>query len=242
MQSNGRDQPIAIEASLFADVEKITSPIVESVVRLFATQLDVSPEDVRQEARIALLKALRKYDYNASAGGMLMFFRKSIRRRLLHSLVHSRRQLRHPHVRIEEGGKRVSKPVPFEQPSAWLTRRHHDASNPQDEHSGCDWMDGFASPDEDPEMLLLRKEEESTVDRMRRRLERTLDARERDVLRCKINPPRGLQLIMCEDFAEEPSLSMICKHLQLTKNMVDVAMRRIREQAREQVFAADVAE
>src|SRR5574343_309394 len=72
MRAEGRDRAIALEASLFADVEKITRPIVDSAVRLFTRQLDISDEDVRQEARIALLKALRKYDYNASSGGMLM--------------------------------------------------------------------------------------------------------------------------------------------------------------------------
>lgn len=239
MRAEGRDRTIALEASLFADVEKITRPIVDSVVRLFTRQLDISDEDVRQEARIALLKALRKYDYNASSGGMLMFFRRSIRRRLLQSLAYDRRQIRHPYVHIERNGKRVSKPVPFVAHEEIRQRRHDGqwmrSLDPRTE--SADVMDTFPADVNDPETILIMREEQDAADRIARVLERTLDARAVDILRCKMNPPRTLQLLMAEDFADEPSLNMICRHLGITKGIADGAVRRLREHATPQVLA-----
>jgi hypothetical protein len=62
-------------------------------------------------------------------------------------------------------------------------------------------------------------------------LEDTLSERDRQVLRCKSDPPRGLKMLMLDELTTEPTIPLIGRYLGLSKNEVDWAIRRIRDAA-----------
>jgi hypothetical protein len=73
-------------------------------------------------------------------------------------------------------------------------------------------------------------------------LEAALAPRDLEVLRCKYDPPRPLRMLMLDELATEPTIPMIGKHLRLSKNEVDWALRRIREKALELLAAEEFSD
>lgn len=207
---------IDMERDLYEQVEGMVEPIIRSNARRFRRQLGMTMDDALQEARVGLMLALREYDYNASRGGVYNFASTAVRRHFLKKWIAHRAQARRPHVIVIDGNKKTAVPTGFIDPEAFFG-------------SVGDFMDALPGLLGGPEDPLLAREGERTAVDLRAALEGRLNPRDRAVLECKIDPPRGLRMLMCEECATEPTIPLICRHLGLSKNAVDWALRRIRE-------------
>jgi len=219
---------------VYFTVEKMVRPILRSNAKRFARQLGMSVDDAMQEARCALMQALTKYDYNRARGGIFLFMKEVIRNHFLKLAAQDRTRQRRPHLKTrDDKGKRVTLrlPQPGGPPKDFLLV----------EGAPADLMDLFESGGvnallmheiERPDVSVVRAELAQRTEAFRLALEDALKYRDREVLRCKTDPPRGLRMLMIEDLAQEPTIYMIGTYLGLSKNEVDWAFRRIREAAK----------
>lgn len=204
-----------VQECLYEQVESMVTPIIESNAKKFHRQLNMTLDEARQEARFGLMLALREYDYNASRGGVFNFASTAVLRHFLKVWAAYRTQQRHPHmVVVDDSGNRKAVPVAFAEP------------DPSCEGDFLDALPGLLEATDGPLML---REGEGTAQRLRTALEGQLSPRDRAVLECKIDPPRGLRMLMCAECTPEPTIQLIGRHLGLSKNAVDWALRRIRE-------------
>lgn len=201
---------MSIENDLYNQVEKMVSPIIESNARKFHKTLLFTLEEARQEGRIALMYALRKYDYNSSGGGIYNFSATSVRRHFLKLVAANKAQKRTPHIRIKESGCVKTR---FFGHSSLL-------------------LEGYIRSDElDPEENSMKNDSDIVASRLEQALIAALDEREKNVFRCKVNPPRDLRMLMVEECEQSPTIPTIGKHLSLSKNAVDWSIKKIKETA-----------
>jgi len=204
--------------AIYKAVEVMVRPILQSNARKFARQLGMSYAEAIQEARFGLLLALRKYDYNDSRGGIFNFAKIAVRRHFLKVWAVQRAQARRPHVFVvAEDGKRKTLSLPFVEPST---------TQPV-----SDFMDSFEGTLSAPDAPLVEADANQTATAFQTALEGELSERDRQVLRCKFDPPRGLRMLMLDELADEPTIPLIGRYLGLSKNEVDWAVRRIRDAA-----------
>lgn len=202
------------EDDLFEQVLEMVRPIVESNARRFRKQLELTPDEAVQEARIGLMLALRKYDYNHSRGGIYNFAALSVRRHMLKKLHRHRAQRRTAHVAVvEDGERRVIRMLP------------------DSNQTGTEFVESCRGATVSPDRVRELSDELACAERFRGRLAGSLGPRERSVLACKTNPPMGLQMLMVDDGEEEPTIPMIGAFLGLTKNQTDWAVRAIKREA-----------
>ncbi len=219
--------------AIYRNVETMVKPILESNAKRFARQLDMTFAEALQEARYGLMLALRKYDYNDSRGGIFNFAKTAVRRHFLKVWAVQSAQSRRPHVHVvQDDGSRCTLPVPFLDQG-----KHYNVPKSLSAHqySPVDFMDSFESTLSRPDAPIVEKEVSDTATAFRSALEHSLSDRDRDVLRCKIDPPRGLVMLMLDELAVEPTIPLIGRYLNLSKNEVDWAIRRIRDAALELV-------
>jgi DNA-directed RNA polymerase specialized sigma24 family protein len=215
----------AHDEAMYREVEEMVKPIMTSNARRFARQLGMSPDEAMQEARLALLGALRAYDYNASRGGIYNYAKTAVRRHFLKLWGIYRTQSRRPHLRFVNGdGKRVAKPVKFAE--------HVPVTGTSRGEVEGDFMDMMVSPTcLSPEAVLVEHDVRRTARDFMQALEAALTERDREVLHCKFDPPRGLRMLMLDELAQEPTIALIGRYLNLSKNEVDWAIGRIRATA-----------
>jgi hypothetical protein len=221
---------------IYQGVEKLVRPILESNARRFERQLNLTREEALQEARLGLICALAKYDYNASRGGIYNFAKIAVRRHFLKEWAKYRTQCRLPHLIVEKDGKREPLWLPFEEPKLMRENWRGGSNNKiaRNTHAGPpDFLDLIESPVSAPDASLAEADEERTASAFQVQLAGVLSERDRHVLECKSNPPRGLRMLMLDELATEPTIPLICRFLGLSKNEVDWALRRIREAALE---------
>jgi RNA polymerase sigma factor (sigma-70 family) len=200
---------------IYRKVEMMVRPILESNAKRFARQLEMTHAEALQEARFGLMLSLRGYNYNDSKGGIFNFVKTAVRRHFLKVWAVQRTQARRPHIQVtSDSGKRVSIPVPFVV----------DDARP-------DFMDSFESALSSPDATIMEAQSGATATAFRAALEDALSERDRQVLRCKYDPPRGLRMLMLDELTDEPTIPLIGRYLGLSKNEVDWAIRRIREAA-----------
>lgn len=217
-----------LEKDLYQQVEAMASRIIDSNAERFYRQLNMTLDEAKQEARFGLMLALREYDYNASRGGVYSFAAVAVRRHFLKAWAAYRTQRRHPHmVVVDDDGRRRAVPLSFAELGPWV------------EGDVMDALPGSLWSPEAPQML---REGEDTARRLRAALEGYLSPKDRAVLACKIDPPRGLRMLMCEACATEPTITLIGRHLGLSKNAVDWALRRIRETAIDLITRGEFSE
>lgn len=200
---------MSIENDLYNQVEKLVSPIIESNAKKFCVTLGITRDEAIQEARIALMYALRKYDYNDSRGGIYNFASISVRRHFLKLVAANRAQKRRPHVRIKGQDRRIAFLATNTLSDEIYLKIN--TENPEEEKikkDGCE---------------VARKLEEALIE--------ALDEREKNVFRCKTNPSRELRMLMVEECEKTPTIPTIGKHLSLSKNAVDWSVRKIKETA-----------
>jgi len=96
-----------VDHELYSDIERELMPIIRSAARRFAPGLGIGVEDAVQEGRLALMLALKGYDYNLSKGGIYNFARKAVRNAMCGLLYSATTLGRCPRVVMEEGGELV---------------------------------------------------------------------------------------------------------------------------------------
>lgn len=96
-----------IDPQLYADVEREVMPIIRGAARRFAPGIGIPMEDAIQEGRMALMLALKGYDYNSSHGGIYNFARKVVRNAMCGLLYTATTQSRCPRLVVEEDGELV---------------------------------------------------------------------------------------------------------------------------------------
>lgn len=230
--------------ALYKKVEVMVRPILESNARRFAYQLGMTVEEALQEARLALVLALREYDYNSSRGGIYNFVKVVVHRHFLKAWSKRSTQGRRPHLTIEdENGKRKMVPVQRLDVDWKLqgkeVKRERGTIFRWGPDVAADFLDLLESPVAAPDATLIEADQEDGATKFERALCDRLRTktktyeRDRNVLRCKLDPPDGLRMMMLDDLAEEPTIPLIGLYLGLSKNEVDWALRRIRDAALE---------
>lgn len=225
------------DEAMYRQVEDMVKPIMESNARGFSRQLGLTHDEALQEARLALVMALREYDYNKSRGGIYNYAKTAVRRHFLKRWAFHRAQARRPHVvATNDDGKRVAKPVAF---AEYLPTIRNGESRREFEGDFMDMIPAVMCPT--PEAGLETAEAERTAGDFLKALEDALTERDREVLRCKYDPPRGLRMLMLDELTDEPTIPLIGRYLNLSKNEVDWAIRRIRATAL-QVIASEFSD
>lgn len=201
---------MSVENDLYNQVEMMVQPIIQSNAKKFYITLSLSFDEAVQEARIALMIALRKYDYNASGGGIYNFASTSVRRHFLKMVAAKRAQKRTPHMKVSEEG--VSSTYYF-----------YNEKLPQE---------GLLSGDTPtPEQNNIYQDSKVVANELEKALMNALDEREKNVFQCKINPSRELRMLMVEECEQSPTIPTIGKHLSLSKNAIDWSIKKIKETA-----------
>lgn len=200
-----------IDNLLYSQIESIVSPIIDSNASRYHRSLEMTVEEAKQEARIALMFGLGKYDYNDSRGGVCVFADRVIRNHFLKLVKANNTHIRSPNVCDRSDGR--------------LRRIRVKPSNVSSEYGL------FAVENRTPERQILEKDSQRVVEMFHNVLESNLTDRDRKVFRCKTDPPRGLRIIMIEECRPKPTIPMIGKHLGMSKNSVDWSIKRIRQTA-----------
>lgn len=213
----------AHQDAIYREVEAMVFPILRANARRFMRQLGLSYEEALQEARYGLLLGLQRYNYNDSKGGIYNYVKMVVWRHFLKVWAEHRAQARRPHLQIvDEDGKRVCLPIPFAQ-----QRPPHRGGVT----NGQDFLDTLESELAGPDAEIIASEGDARARAFQQALAGALSERDRRVLQCKCEPPRGLRMLMLDELASEPTIPMIGKYLGLSKNEIDWALRRIRDAA-----------
>lgn len=199
---------------MFQQIEAMVQPIIMSNATRFARKLDMTVDDAKQEARIALLLAFQKYDYNDSRGGIFNFAARSVRNYFLKQFYARKAQMRVPHVvyRDGDGQRKVSK----------MNAESFETISPGDFVALC------KRTTLTPEDELQAVDQEARVRELRIRLMNNLGPREKLVFECREDPPSGLLTLMFDECETQPTIPLIAKHLGLSKNAVDWSISKIR--------------
>lgn len=213
--------------AIYIEVEAMVFPILRANARRFMRQLGLSYEEALQEARYGLLLGLQRYNYNDSKGGIYNYVKMVVWRHFLKVWAEHRAQARRPHLQIvDEDGKRVCLPMPF-----LRERPPHRGGPARGLPQSQDFLDTLESELAAPDAEIIASEGDLRARAFREALSGALSERDRQVLECKYEPPRGLRMLMLDELAIEPTIPMIGKYLGLSKNEIDWALRRIREAA-----------
>ena len=202
--------------AIYKEVEAMVFPILKANARRFMSQLSLSYGEALQEARFGLLLGLKRYDYNDSKGGIFKFVQTVVRRHFLKVWAEYNTQGRRPHLIVDEDGKRVCLPVGF-------VYERPDQSR--------DFLDTFEANGAAPDAEIIALEAAARASAFRQALEKLLRDKDRRVLECKCDPPRGLRMLMLDELATEPTTPLIGEFLGMSKNEIDWALRRIRAAA-----------
>jgi hypothetical protein len=200
---------------LFPDVEKRMAPYMRArAARYHNLDLD----DVIQEARMALVSAMTKYDFNKSHGDLAPYMREVVANTYRGNLARALSKRSCPRVpaRGVDGTWELAPEMPTSL-EALLEARPWSAPA-----SGDD--------DECPEAMLDVAQREQMVEKFKRALFRELNERERAVLRCRLQPPAEvIAMAEAEPIGDgEVRNTHIAAHLGLDKAKIDWALYRIR--------------
>lgn len=195
---------------MYPDMERRLLPVIEATIkRKGAGRLDgIDIDDAIQEARMALLSAMVKYDFTkADLAPYMNRVVINTCNALYHKTVQRRRTPRVP-VRDLHG--------------EWKMVPSHPASLEQLTESGEEVTpkSRIATDSE-----LCQEDSERRVRAVERAMFRCLEARERRVLRCRLDPPEGLLAIAG---GEEPTNVHIAQYLGIGKAQIDWALYKIR--------------
>ena len=204
---------------LYPDVERRVLPVIKNRAKRLRGISDMDVDDAIQEARVALLKAMARFDFNASDGDFAPYMSVVVVNTCRALYAKSRQARRMP--RAPSYGRDGWELVP-----TGLLSIDGNPSEGNDRHRLLAPMD--AEPLVDSSMEF--RESAMRVSSFRRAMEEQLGEREQQVLRCRIDPPSALvdQIEGEGGDASRPSNIDIGKYLGLNKNQMDWAFYKIR--------------
>lgn len=204
---------------MYPEIERRLMPLIKRKYNKYSTHAGIKKigrEDALQEARIALLTALSKFDYNRCQGKLERFAGVVLEKAYLCMAYEALAQSRTPYVSYtDEHGELV---------------RVASASLTMDDLMGREPVaDLFTAEDED-----LASERERRLRIIRMRMMNALKGRDLDVFNCKTNPPPELLKTLQNNGAELDDHDLeitnldIAEHLGISKNAVDWSISKIR--------------
>lgn len=199
---------------MYPEMEALVMPMIRQKAARFARRnAGVGLEDAIQEGRMALMRAMTQYDYN-KAQGEFQRYANTVLDNTYNGLIYRElARARMPRVATQENGKWK------EAPRAPLSLN---------DEAYAYIADSVAAPPTEERDHAL----EQRVAVMKIRLLNGLKTeRDRQVFRCRTNPPLELWRAI-EDAGRDPAApesADIARHLGLTKNAVDWSLHKIRE-------------
>lgn len=203
--SNVQNAPISHE--LYADIERECMPIIRSAASAFARKLGVGNEDAIQEGRLALLTALKGYEYNASKGGIYNFARAAVKNAMCGLLYAATTKGRCPHIVIEEDG--VPKAV----------RNYPEVMGD---------FSSFSSTEPDPEAMAAQGEVVDKLRELKMQLMNRLNQRQLEVFGCLYHHKVEFEVFLRNKQEPEATHELIAEYLGVTKNTVDWSVHQIK--------------
>lgn len=203
---------------LYGELYTALAPMLEDIVRQEAERyhnaIGIDRDDAAQEARIALLSALPRYDYNRSRGNIHAFARTVVENALRGMVCAATTQRRMPHVAVtdETGAVRLA--------------RYRVGRLATEEGPDIDPPDVGPNPEE----ASLQAESNARIRTLRMRLLGTLTGRAKEVFGCIANPSEAFLTYLRNVGADEPTIHHIGVFLGCTKNEVDWALHSMKRQ------------
>lgn len=192
---------------LFKDVERAMLPFMRSRVQRYKG-MDV--DDAIQEARIALMKAMSKYDFDKASGKLVPYMREVVANTYRASIAKALSQKSCPRVAVRgEHGWVKAPQMPMSYEALMEARAPIERGREEDA----------------AEHQLDVAQREALMEQFKRALFKKLSTREQDVLRCRLAPPEALEELAGED---EIKNVHIAEHLGLDKSKIDWALYKIR--------------
>jgi RNA polymerase sigma factor (sigma-70 family) len=189
---------------LYNDIEAVALPILKKKAGQYRSST-VGADDLIQEGRIALFKAMTKYRYDR--GNLAQFVNAVVDNAYKQASTRARTKGRMPRASFFEDGQWVSAPS---------------APIALEDLEGYEPTDAGAAPD----FETFLKVSSARTERFLNALMNRLDQRDRDVLNEKLSPSPELEAAVIP--GEEVKQIAIARHLGLTKNQVDHSLFRIR--------------
>lgn len=187
-------------------------PIVRSTAERFHRSLGLSVEDAVQEGRLALVAALRSYDYNRSRGGIYNYVRKSVERAMLGLLYKATSRGRMPAIPVVDEATGEIR----------LVRRWPTLLEP-----GV--MENLPELAElTPERGAEEAEMVGRLQVLKMRLVNSLSTREQAIFSCFAHPTDEFSTFLRNVGAEEITNVEIAKFLGMSKNSVDWSIHKIK--------------
>lgn len=202
-----------IPPEVYVDVERAVMPIIRGASNKFAKLAGADVDDAIQEGRLALLKALSKYDYNLSRGGIYNYAREAVQQAMLGMLYKATTLGRLPHLVIEDNGE-------LKTVRSWPALM-----------ADFDTVVSETAPD--PEREVIDGEMQSRLGELQMRLNGRLNDFQKNVLACLSNQNPAFTLYLRniqkdEEKAIEEKHTLIAKFFGETKNSVDWAVHHIK--------------
>lgn len=201
---------------LYPDLERQLLPAIKATIRRKGAHRlrGVDMDDAIQEARMAILSAMLKYDFNKASGELAPYMKRVVAN-TCHALYgKSVQRQRAPRVPVLQDGE-------------WKLAPFHPLSFDGLVESQSSTLEATeAARSTTPDAALGLQQSIMRVASFRSAMEQLLDDRERAVLECKLDPPADL--VDRLEHAECPSNVDIGRHLGLNKAQIDWALYKIR--------------
>ena len=201
--------------SMFVDVERRLLPTIKARARQLK---GVDADDAIQEARIALLMAMTKYDYNKASGELTPYLRTAMTNTCRALLARARLKSRSPWSWVRDGDTWV------EVPSTVISING-------DTQDGAPAIDNLLADDSAPPDQHMRTHQSAMrVASFRAAMDLRLGDREQLVLAAKLDPsvPLVEQIEQAGGDSGNPSNAEIAQYLGLSKAQIDWSLCKIR--------------
>ncbi len=196
-----------IDHELYQDIERECMPIIRSAASSFARKLGVGVEDAIQDGRLALLIALKEYDYNASKGGIYNYARTAVKNAMCGLLYAATTKGRCPHFVIEEDGEPKT------------VRNYPEVMGD---------FNAFANDAPDPEALAVESEVAEKLRELKMQLMNKLNQRQLDVFACLFHHKVEFEMFLRNRAESDVTHELIAEFLDVTKNSVDWSVHQIK--------------
>lgn len=201
--------------ALYPELEALVMPMIRrKAAKVARRNAGIGLEDAIQEGRMALMRAMTQYDYNRAQGEFERYANVVLDNTYNGLIYRELAKARMPRVIANENGE-------------WKTLPRAPLS--LDDESYAFLAESIAAPptptERDPEL-----EQRVAVMKMRM-LNGLKTERDRQVFRCRTNPPLELWRMIENEGGDptSPEPQQIARHLGLTKNAVDWSLHKIRE-------------
>lgn len=197
--------------TIYPEVEQLVMPLLKRKAQKVARRnAGITFDDAFQEGRLALMRSLTHYDYNRAQGEIQRYVNKVLDNTFNGLIYRELMRTRMPRAIYLENGEWKSSP----RAPASIDDMEYDPAAPDNEE--------FEFGQSEKRVALMKM----------KILFRLKNERDREVFRCKTNPPLELWQQIKNDGRDpaNPDASDIAKFLGYTKNSIDWSLYKIRQE------------